>query len=222
MKLLWILALANAVAASFGMELLEDIAKSCSCDTDCPQITCYAAPVCTRGRCAYTQKPTGAKCPGQSCTNGGACDDDANDYCNDKAECISAFKPSTTVCRPSGGQCDVAEMCTGSSGACPIDSYAPPTMACSGSCNGGPCDGQDYCDGFGSCIDKFLPSTTVCRVSKGACDVAETCSGTSGSCPVDQFASKDKSCSGSSNGGACDGQDVCDGKGNCVDVASAT
>ncbi|EQC30629.1 hypothetical protein SDRG_11684 [Saprolegnia diclina VS20] len=218
MKLLWVFALANAVAVSFGVELLEDIAKSCSCDTDCPQITCFAAPTCSNGRCAYTQKPMGAKCPGQSCSNGGVCDDDANDYCNAKAECINGFKPSTTTCRAASGQCDVAETCTGSSGMCPIDSYQPPTMSCSGASNGGPCDAEDKCDGFGSCIDVFLPSTTICRKAAGACDVAETCSGTSGSCPVDQFALKDKSCSGSSNAGACDGQDVCDGKGNCIDV----
>lgn len=44
------------------------------------------------------------------------------------------------------------------------------------------CDGGDCCD---SVMCQFLPSSTVCRVSAGECDVAETCTGSSASCPAD-------------------------------------
>ncbi|OQR82731.1 disintegrin [Achlya hypogyna] len=218
MKLLWLCVVANAVGVALGMDLLDAAAKQCTCANDCPQLTCYENSCSPTGYCLYKQKPTGSKCPGQSCTNGGVCDDDNNDTCNEKAECISAFKPSTTMCRPSAGQCDVAEYCTGTGGSCPADKYAPDTTECTGTCNGGACDGLDKCDGFGHCIDVYLPSTTVCRKSVGECDVAETCTGTSGQCPVDTFAAATVKCTGKSNGGACDSQDYCDGKGNCVDV----
>ena len=36
--------------------------------------------------------------------------------------------------------------------------------------------------------DAFAPSTTVCRASAGACDVAEKCTGSSGACPADALA----------------------------------
>ncbi|OQS01779.1 hypothetical protein THRCLA_21628, partial [Thraustotheca clavata] len=145
MKLLWsYCAAACFVAVSFGMEtfdspevssfmtLLDASAVKCSCNSDCPSVTCYTVQGCVYGKCQYVQKPTGSKCPGQSCTNGGVCDDDANDTCNAKAECISAFKPSTTMCRPSAGECDVAEYCSGTSGTCPLDAFALPTTEISG------------------------------------------------------------------------------------------
>jgi len=47
------------------------------------------------------------------------------------------------------------------------------------------CDGTDSCDGAGHCVDGFKPSTTVCRPSTGSCDIAESCTGSSGSCPPD-------------------------------------
>ncbi|OQR82396.1 hypothetical protein ACHHYP_16122, partial [Achlya hypogyna] len=205
MKLLWLCVAANAVALSFGMELLEAVAVKCSCNSDCPAVTCQNAPVCSYGYCQYTKAAVGTKCPGKSCTNGGACDDDANDFCNDKAECISAFKPSTTVCRPATGDCDVAEVCTGSSGSCPLDTFASMTTECKGANNGGACDGVDLCDGNGNCVDKYLPSTTVCRAAKSDCDVAESCTGTSGLCPADVYASSTTTCKGTCNGNPCDG-----------------
>src|SRR5206468_5739551 len=70
-----------------------------------------------------------------------------------------------------------------------------------------------------SCVDVFAPATTVCRASAGQCDVAETCTGTSGTCPAVGFASASTSCTGASQGGACDGADHCSGTANsCVDV----
>lgn len=46
------------------------------------------------------------------------------------------------------------------------------------------------------CTDKclFSPANTTCRASTGSCDPAETCTGTSGSCPADVFATNGQSC----------------------------
>src|SRR2546422_6122192 len=60
---------------------------------------------------------------------------------------------ATTICRASVGQCDVAESCTGTSGACPPEGFAPNTTTCTGTSNGGACDGTDSCDGAGNCVD---------------------------------------------------------------------
>jgi hypothetical protein len=152
-------------------------------------------------------------CTGTS--NGGACD--GTDSCDGSGTCVDGFQPATTTCRESAGQCDVAESCTGSSGACPPNGFASATTACIGTSNGGACDGTDSCDGSGNCVDGFKSATTTCRESAGQCDVAESCTGSSGSCPANGFASATTSCTGTSNGGACDGSDSCDGSGNCVD-----
>ena len=92
------------------------------------------------------------------------------------------------MCRADAGQCDVAENCTGSSGTCPTDGFAANTVGCTGTSQGGACDGADHCaGGINSCVDVFLPSTTICRADTGGCDVAESCTGSSGTCPADAF-----------------------------------
>src|SRR5207245_364761 len=117
------------------------------------------------------------------------------------------FASSSTVCRASAGQCDVAETCTGTSGACPADGFASASTSCTGGSQGGACDNDaaDHCTGSSnSCVDVFRAASVTCRSSAGQCDVAETCTGTSGACPVDGFASASTSCTGGSQGGACD------------------
>jgi hypothetical protein len=191
--------------------------------------TCRAS----AGQCDVAESCTGSSgaCPADAfasssttCTgssNGGACD--ATDNCSGSANtCIDGFQPSTTVCRASAGQCDVAESCTGFSGACPADAFASSSTTCTGTSQGGACDTQDYCLGTSNtCVDKYEPSTTVCRASAGQCDVAESCTGSSGACPADAFASSSTTCTGTSQGGACDTQDYCLGTANtCVDKYS--
>jgi hypothetical protein len=61
--------------------------------------------------------------------------------------------------------------------------------------------------GQAQCV--FTPGNagTVCRASAGQCDVAESCTGSSATCPADGFRASTTSCVGTSNGGACDGTD---------------
>src|SRR5439155_21863645 len=128
--------------------------------------------------------------------------------------CVDVLLTRGTVCRAATGQCDPAETCTGTSGNCPADAAASSVTSCTGASQGGACDGADHCSGFDtSCVDVFLSSSTVCRASAGQCDVAENCTGTSGACPADQFQPDSTSCTGASQGGACnnDAADHCSG-----------
>jgi Domain of unknown function DUF11/Thrombospondin type 3 repeat len=81
-----------------------------------------------------------------------------------------------------------------------------------------PCT-ADSCNALTGCQHPAANAGTVCRAATGACDVAETCTGTSGSCPADSFANSATSCTGALNGGACDGADHCSGTdASCLDV----
>ncbi|HLY37868.1 MAG TPA: hypothetical protein VKU61_07520 [Candidatus Binatia bacterium] len=87
-------------------------------------------------------------------------------------------------------------------------------------CDEGPANGTP-----GSCctaICQFRAPGEVCRAAVDpVCDVAETCTGTTGPCPADQVASTATACS---VGDPCTAQDHCDG-GMCVpgiDVCSGT
>jgi hypothetical protein len=68
--------------------------------------------------------------------------------CCNNSTCM--FKPAQTECRASGGVCDVAEYCTGSSADCPADAKAQLSTPCD---NGIFCDGPDHCNGSGSCVN---------------------------------------------------------------------
>src|SRR5439155_12847232 len=96
-----------------------------------------------------------------------------------------AFKPSSSVCRPSAGECDPAENCTGSSASCPEDAKYPASTPCTDDAN--PCS-RDECDGTNdACQHPPGNAGAVCRPAAGPCDVDETCTGTSTTCPADVF-----------------------------------
>src|SRR5207249_9833083 len=127
-----------------------------------------------------------------SCTGslqGGACDDAAADHCSGTSHpSVDGFQPSTFTCRASAGQCDVAETCTGTSGACPADGFASSATLCTGTSQGGACDDDaaDHCSGTSNtCVDVFQASTDRKSVAEGQCDVAETRTRTSSTGPED-------------------------------------
>src|SRR5204862_171836 len=129
-----------------------------------------------------------------------------------------------TVCRSAAGECDLAETCSGVAGQpCPSDAKRAAGTACTD--DGSPCT-LDQCDGCNAaCQHPAGNAGAVCRVAAGACDVAETCNGTNGTCPADGFASSSTGCTGSSQGGACDDDpaDRCSGTANtCVDAFKAS
>ena len=95
----------------------------------------------------------------------------------------------------------------------------PSAAAIGGSCGDGMVDSSEACDrgsangSPGSCCNsdcQLVPAGTTCRPSAGACDVAETCTGESATCPADGFASATTVCRPSTGG--CDAAGVCTGQ----------
>jgi len=87
-----------------------------------------------------------------------------NDTCDGFGSCKPNYRPSTFVCRPEVGLCDVAENCTGSSATCPLTNlFAPTTTPCNAAltCSAGIGNNmynspgnylcRGYCDGSNSC-----------------------------------------------------------------------
>ncbi len=94
-------------------------------------------------------------------------------------------KPTTHVCRPAKGPCDVAETCDGKGHACPPNKLRASGHLCRAAAGG--CDLQETCSGKSAqCpTNRYQPATKVCRVTTGACDPTERCTGKSPGCPAD-------------------------------------
>lgn len=85
------------------------------------------------------------------------------------------------------------------------------------SCGDGVLGADESCDdgnrAAGDCCSPtctFEATTTECRASVGACDLAEHCTGTTGVCPGDAAVVAGTACGGAPSGD-CDAQDVCAG-----------
>jgi Disintegrin len=128
----------NCVAAG---SLMQDNAQgktntSCLLDPD-PSRQTISLQMCGNGiveageDCDPGKDTISTCCDSTTCkfTSGSVCDPLSSQCCGSKC----TFAPSTQVCRPSkDSQCDVAEMCTGNSSACPADVTAPngESMSC--------------------------------------------------------------------------------------------
>src|SRR5207245_7253393 len=102
-----------------------------------------------------------------------------------KTDCTSVR--AGTQCRAAVNECALAETCTGSSATCPADAVQSAGTACTD--DGNVCT-TDVCNGTAgapACTHPAGNAGTVCRVSAGPCDVAETCTGTSTTCPAHAF-----------------------------------
>jgi hypothetical protein len=121
-----------------------------------------------------------------------------------------------TVCRVAAGLCDVAEICDGTSTACPLDKFVAATEVCRP--KAGDCDVAESCTGSSAdCpTDKFLAKSAVCRPAASVCDVAESCDGTRAVCPADAFAPASTPCRPTSEDGGivCDPPEFCTGTSN--------
>src|SRR5205823_4872493 len=131
--------------------------------------------------CQHPAGNTGAVCYAGS---GDVCD--PAQYCTGASTTCPAPTPasSAVVCRPAAGECDQAETCPGIAGeACPADQKKASATECTEDTN--PCT-LDQCDGtHDTCQHPAGNAGAECRPAAGACDVAETCTGTSTECPED-------------------------------------
>ncbi len=82
------------------------------------------------------------------------------------------------------------------------------TVASAAQCGNGQIEAGEACDGGACCTAgcQFVGAGAVCRAAVGACDVAETCSGSSATCPADVLAPNGSSCS---DGNLCNGAETC-------------
>jgi hypothetical protein len=133
------------------------------------------------------------------------------DTCDGDGTCLNNLVPDGTSCGKDEDQCNHADKCM--TGEC-VSSTKPDGTLC-----GNPavdvCDLQDTCSS-GACIDNIREAGFVCRDADGDCDVAEVCSGTKKSCPIDAFKPAGESC-GNTSSGECDNPDTCNGSGLCLD-----
>ena len=150
--------------------------------------------------------------------------------------CCDCFHPDAT------GQARLAEgtyagmQCSAGTPCCAVTADPLVNATCSGNdtttyypggfwdgnaCGNGVLDPGEQCDlaagngAPGSCCAancQFAPAGTVCRSSAGVCDVAETCTGASTTCPANAFASSTTLCRPSA--GACDAPELCTGSSN--------
>ncbi|MDI7269688.1 MAG: hypothetical protein QME96_17000, partial [Myxococcota bacterium] len=181
---------------------------------------CTPSDACASGACVGA----GVRCPFpcQVCDEAARTCAVAAGWCLIAGECVAggAVNPANPceACRPdvngaawtsaaAGAACDDGFFCNGpdacnASGACVNVGPAP---CAAGGCVAG-------CDEF---ADACVPTGagTVCRPASGDCDVAETCSGTSTSCPADAVQPAGTVCRAAVPGG-CDVQETCNGVAN--------
>jgi hypothetical protein len=140
---------------------------------------CDVADVCNgkaNGCAPNAFVPDGTSCnDSNSCTIGGTCQagvctggvtsscNDNNpctvDACDAQSGCVHTPGNAGTVCRAAAGACDVAEVCSGSSAACPADVRKPAGTVCRAAA--GACDVAETCAGSAQCPeDKFVAAGT--------------------------------------------------------------
>ncbi|KAI9681381.1 MAG: hypothetical protein M1817_002664 [Caeruleum heppii] len=96
-------------------------------------------------------------CAGNDCCDARTCRFKDNAVCDDSnEECCSncQFASASTVCRPSTGQCDPVETCTGTAATCPVDTTAPDGQACGNGTEGLAC-------ASGQCTSRNLQCKTL-------------------------------------------------------------
>ena len=160
---------------------------------------------------------------GLACGNGQREKSEACDYTVDCCCSVTcAIQGAGGICRGSGGDCDVADVCDGAAPTC-ADNKRVASSVCRPVA--GLCDVAERCDGKANdCPENaFLGPETTCRAATGSCDVAERCTGTGPDCPPDGVQPRDTVCRPAETGKSCDRAELCDGtSGSCpADTALA-
>lgn len=157
---------------------------------------------------------------GQTCLDDGeACTTDICTKHGSSTTCDHNAGNAGTVCRAAAGVCDKAETCTGSSAACPSDTFQASGVTCRAAA--GLCDKAETCTGSAvDCpADGLQPAGYVCRAANGSgCDAAEACSGATAACPADAAQADGTTCT--DDGNTCT-VDLCQG-GSCSHTVTAT
>ncbi len=131
-----------------------------SCQAGTP-VSCDDGAVCNGAESC--NPATGACDPGTPAPADTACEDDGNpctvSACDGSGACQANPGNAGVECRARAGQCDVAEVCSGSSPTCPPDGFVAADTDCS---DGSDLTCPDKCDGAGTCVPGNDESTE-CR-----------------------------------------------------------
>ncbi len=139
---------------------------------------------------AFVAPDVGGAADGVSCSSDVAC---ASGHCVDGVCCDTACDGECVAC--------IEVLTGGASGTCAAVLASDPEGECEATgCTTGEC-------GASGCA--VVASGTECRAAAGACDVAETCDGSSPTCPADGVAPIGTECRASV--GVCDPAETCDG-----------
>jgi hypothetical protein len=169
---------------------------------DCTNDTCNGS----SNLCQHPFKPALAACT----TDNNPC---TVDQCDGAGLCTHPAGNAGAQCRAANGEaCDVADICDGTTSGC-TDTKRAPGTACAddgNECTNDQCDGandlcqhpqkpldtacstdnnpctRDVCNA-GACTHPAGNAGAVCRGSAGVCDVQETCTGGSATCPANAF-----------------------------------
>ncbi|KAL9060611.1 MAG: hypothetical protein Q9162_000562 [Coniocarpon cinnabarinum] len=144
--------IATITGQQCGNGIVED-GEDCDCGG--PE-SCGDDPCCDATTCKF---------------KGNAVCDDANEECCNNCQ----FAPASHVCRPSTGQCDPQETCSGNSSTCPEDVTAPDGQSCSLPNNATTAHVGDLQCASGQCTSRDLQCRTVMGAYTGnndtyACD----------------------------------------------------
>lgn len=159
------------------------------------------------------------------CNCWGVCLPGVRPYCDDGNRCTNDWCVDDVIGTPGVPGTGGNPGTPGEYGTGHCEHRCSPAIAgciCPGACvidadcdDGNPCT-ADRCDtstGTGVCTSGPAPAGAVCRAAvAGGCDVAETCDGTSTTCPADGFAAGGTLCRASA--GVCDVAETCSGTSN--------
>ncbi|RIA86122.1 Metallo-peptidase family M12-domain-containing protein [Glomus cerebriforme] len=83
---------------------------------------------------------TSADCANDPCCDGATCKLKGGAVCEN-----CQYKPANEVCRPASSNCDIVEVCNGTSGTCPPDKHVQDGTTCASNlaCAGGQCTSRD-------------------------------------------------------------------------------
>ena len=124
-----------------------------------------------------------------------------------------------SVCTPDCGdglvvgteQCDEGEAINGTAGSCCTSICTFKSAGTECRASEGECDIAETCTGSSGQCPADVKSTAVCRPKAGDCDVAERCDGAGNDCPADGFVAAGDVCRPSA--GVCDPAEECTGTG---------
>lgn len=140
---------------------------------------------------------------GMPCDTGNECEVGIYECSTGEPICVrDSLVGAGTTCRPSAGECDVAETCDGESPTCPMDAFEPTGTSCS----------AGFCDGLGTCSDSCTPGAD-CSTGNPCETGTIDCSGGTPVCTRSGNAPNGTSCGTTENGpfGSCGGfSSTCD------------